>query len=870
MLAEGLASAVEDESDYRDGGNARLTEKDAWNRYLYLWERVVAEFGLEKKTGIYLLAGGDFVPLAALTARKKAYTGIIISVNLDEDSRGNDITPETMKDAASQTVGAVRNGISGLFDGEYNSEDERIRRFGSFINIAVDAKKIGVIKEKLARLKENGYLTDEKPDYLVLKGLGWLDLSGDFDIKKYVADLLGRIVKEDGLIVVWTLPMVEAYRKVGDRIVCVDMSRIRSTDRKVTVYANRELQSVGEFTSPGRGSTKEVIWAGEHGRMVLPAFSVKIYRNAPVFKSKLNSLPPDADGKEHFDGGWKDRLRGRAYAERMSLRARWAWIHAVRFFIPAFIAGASFFPYFVLAGAAYAADFVVVLASYILAISYPGLLASFWAITGSGGLNLNAGQKTKGVRRALLVSVLIGGFFVFIAYTGAAVSPSALGMLKVVSVILLFIYITPQIAIPRAFTRIPYWMMPLAFPLIAGPALLVNTFVSLQLYGVYLTVSALSAGMVITYFVLDLVKNWEAEEIEKKRQKLYYRAIEAFGYGYLYLLMVYSLNSAAKDLGIWNEHMLEYEYILLAVGAAVYAVYKIISWKKDKSAVKDTTDWEEKDKDGGKDYKRVVNGGEIMDDRHLQINQTAEIPGFQAGDECGADYPAECRKNAEGIFPASYDTGLIEKETPGFSPGSFIIYQSILRELKDSLEKWEDDVLSESAIFEKWIFSDQLSTGDGNPVQHTGYLFHNAISADWLSTASCFSFIRCRGITNTDGGVHDKDIKCLHNGLSNLTPDNDTIAKFLSNVNRDGKIVFNKSQIRIMLTRKNLYERLKELIECLLFLKIEGKDRYQFNGSHLAQIIKSGREKEGIITLFKELKGAGISDGSHLAQIIKS
>jgi hypothetical protein len=29
-------------------------------------------------------------------------------------------------------------------------------------------------------------------------------------------------------------------------------------------------------------------------------------------------------------------------------------------------------------------------------------------------------------------------------------------------------------------------------------------------------------------------------------------------------------------------------------------------------------------------------------------------------------------ENAEGIFPVSYDTGLIKKETPGFSPGSFI------------------------------------------------------------------------------------------------------------------------------------------------------------------------------------------------------
>jgi hypothetical protein len=54
------------------------------------------------------------------------------------------------------------------------------------------------------------------------------------------------------------------------------------------------------------------------------------------------------------------------------------------------------------------------------------------------------------------------------------------------------------------------------------------------------------------------------------------------------------------------------------------------------------------------------------------LNQTAEVPGLKAGDECGADYPAACRKNAEGIFPVSYDTGLIEKETPGFSPGSFI------------------------------------------------------------------------------------------------------------------------------------------------------------------------------------------------------
>ena len=64
----------------------------------------------------------------------------------------------------------------------------------------------------------------------------------------------------------------------------------------------------------------------------------------------------------------------------------------------------------------------------------------------------------------------------------------------------------------------------------------------------------------------------------------------------------------------------------------------------------------------------------------------------QAGDECGADYPAECRilpwpigrpsirscENAEGIFPVSYDTGLLEKETPGFSPGSFIQTAEIL------------------------------------------------------------------------------------------------------------------------------------------------------------------------------------------------
>jgi hypothetical protein len=49
-------------------------------------------------------------------------------------------------------------------------------------------------------------------------------------------------------------------------------------------------------------------------------------------------------------------------------------------------------------------------------------------------------------------------------------------------------------------------------------------------------------------------------------------------------------------------------------------------------------------------------------------------------------YPAECRilpwpigrpsirscENAEGILPVSYDTGLLEKETPGFSPGSFL------------------------------------------------------------------------------------------------------------------------------------------------------------------------------------------------------
>ncbi|MFA5362995.1 MAG: TIM barrel protein, partial [Candidatus Omnitrophota bacterium] len=54
------------------------------------------------------------------------------------------------------------------------------------------------------------------------------------------------------------------------------------------------------------------------------------------------------------------------------------------------------------------------------------------------------------------------------------------------------------------------------------------------------------------------------------------------------------------------------------------------------------------------------------------LNQTAEVSGLKAGDECGADYPAACRKNAEGILPVSYDTGLIEKETTGFSPGSFI------------------------------------------------------------------------------------------------------------------------------------------------------------------------------------------------------
>ncbi|MFA5431178.1 MAG: hypothetical protein WC329_08470, partial [Candidatus Omnitrophota bacterium] len=46
------------------------------------------------------------------------------------------------------------------------------------------------------------------------------------------------------------------------------------------------------------------------------------------------------DESDYRDGGWKDRLRGRAYAERMSIRARWAWIHAAGFFIPAFIAGA--------------------------------------------------------------------------------------------------------------------------------------------------------------------------------------------------------------------------------------------------------------------------------------------------------------------------------------------------------------------------------------------------------------------------------------------------------------------------------------------------------------------------------------------------
>jgi hypothetical protein len=29
-------------------------------------------------------------------------------------------------------------------------------------------------------------------------------------------------------------------------------------------------------------------------------------------------------------------------------------------------------------------------------------------------------------------------------------------------------------------------------------------------------------------------------------------------------------------------------------------------------------------------------------------------------------------ENVAGIFWVSYDTGLLEKETPGFSPGSFI------------------------------------------------------------------------------------------------------------------------------------------------------------------------------------------------------
>ncbi|PIQ89976.1 MAG: hypothetical protein COV72_00245 [Candidatus Omnitrophica bacterium CG11_big_fil_rev_8_21_14_0_20_42_13] len=40
------------------------------------------------------------------------------------------------------------------------------------------------------------------------------------------------------------------------------------------------------------------------------------------------------------------------------------------------------------------------------------------------------------------------------------------------------------------------------------------------------------------------------------------------------------------------------------------------------------------------------------------FNQDAFATGFQAGGECGEDYPAEYRKNIEEIFPISYETGL--------------------------------------------------------------------------------------------------------------------------------------------------------------------------------------------------------------------
>jgi len=59
--------------------------------------------------------------------------------------------------------------------------------------------------------------------------------------------------------------------------------------------------------------------------------------------------------------------------------------------------------------------------------------------------------------------------------------------------------------------------------------------------------------------------------------------------------------------------MLECEYILLAVVAAVYAVYKIVSWKRNKRAAKETTDWDETDNDGGiqDDTVKRDNDGEL-------------------------------------------------------------------------------------------------------------------------------------------------------------------------------------------------------------------------------------------------------------------
>jgi triosephosphate isomerase len=276
-----------------------------------------------------------------------------------------------------------------------------------------------------------------------------------------------------------------------------------------------------------------------------------------------------------------------------------------------------------------------------LAINVIGAAIIFLATTSN--LKLNKGQKQKLLLISLPASILLELIFILL---GLSLNVYQLGLLKIGCVFLLGFccleYLYPKLKTSKYLESIPYkffGIIPVSFPLIAGPGVLGLTPVLVSQYGIVVTLIAFLINWVILFVVINLFISMESAS-ERFKNNPWYGNLANWASKLITVgILIYLSYSAIKDLGLFGLDFNMTLALPLLLGAAFILIVIRHYYLEKKQGVRNLTPRENQEedakdqeyRDGGRANRHESEQGPIKEAKISDPSQESKMPVEQIG-----------------------------------------------------------------------------------------------------------------------------------------------------------------------------------------------------------------------------------------------